>query len=38
MQGIDKDNNGEHVPKLESFEVVVVHGIMVQVLCTFVPS
>ena len=46
MQGIDKDNNGEHVPKLESFETVLVHGNLVnngyqqvpKVLYTFVSS
>ena len=46
MQGVDKDNNGEHVPKLESFETVLVHGNLVnngyqqvpKVLYTFVSS
>ena len=46
MQGVDIDNNNEYVPKLESFEVVLVHGNLVnngyqqasKVLCTFVSS
>ena len=46
MQGVDKDNNGEHVPKLESFETVLIHGNLVnngyqqvpKVLYTFVSS
>ena len=46
MQGIDKDNNGEYVPKLESFEIVLVHSNLVnngyqqtpKVLYTFVSS
>ena len=46
MQGVDKDNNGEHVPKLESFETFLVHGNLVnngyqqvpKVLYTFVSS
>ena len=40
---VDKDKNGEDVPKLESVEVVLVHCNLVnnsyqQVLFTFVPS
>ena len=46
MQGVDKDNNGDHVPKLESFETVLIHGNLVnngyqqvpKVLYTFVSS
>ena len=43
---LDKDKNGENVPKLESVEVVLVHGNLVKndyqhasrVLFSFVPN
>ena len=46
VQSVDKDNNGEHVPKLESIELALVHCNLVnngyqqasKVSCTFVPS
>ena len=46
VQGVDKDNNVEHVPKLESIELALVHCNLVnngyqqasKVSCTFVPS
>ena len=46
VQGVDKDDNVEHVPKLESIELALVHCNLVnngyqqasKVSCTFVPS